>query len=130
MVSRIPNGRSLMGRLSLCILAVAAAPEVPQMDLDRAAVQADLYPTSRVWACVGGFIAFLSVCHLFSLCSLLWRRVLPHSAASRNRDVIHIRLPAALTHQIHTIVCATNQNAGITSRNHLAFYSEIWATEN
>jgi hypothetical protein len=103
MVSRITNGRSLMVRLNLCILAVAAAPEVPQMDLDRAAAQADLYPT-RAWACVGGFIAFVSLCHLFSLLSLLWRHVPPDSAASRNRDVIHIRrLPTALVHTFRVI---------------------------
>jgi ferric-chelate reductase len=103
MVSRITNGRSLMVRLNLLILAVAAAPEVPQVDEDRGAAQADLYPT-LAWACVGGFIAFVSVCHLFSLFSLPWRRVPLHSAASRNRDVIHIRrLPAALTHTFRVI---------------------------
>jgi hypothetical protein len=100
MVSHITNGRSLMVRLNLLILAVAAAPELPQVDQDRAAAQADLYPT-RAWACVGGFIGFVSVYHLFSL---LWRRVPPHSAASRNRDVIHIRrLPAALMHTFRVI---------------------------
>ena len=89
--------------LNFWILAVAAVPNVPPEDLDRADAQAGLYPT-RAWACVGGFIAFVSLCHFVSLFSLLWRPVTPHSSAPRNRNVIHIqRLPVALMHTFRVI---------------------------
>jgi hypothetical protein len=102
MVSRTSNVLSLIVLLSFGMLA-AAVPTVSQADLDRAAFQADLYPT-RAWACVGGFIAFVSVCHVISLFGLIGRQAPPHDAASRNRNAIQLgRLPAAAMHTFRVI---------------------------
>jgi hypothetical protein len=102
MVSRTSNVLYLIVLLSFGMLA-AAVPQVSKADSHRAALQADMYPT-RAWACVGGFIAFISVCHIISLFGLIGRRALPRDAASRNRNTIQLgRLPAAAIHIFRVI---------------------------
>lgn len=103
MVSRTNNGFFATVLLNLGILAVGAVPSVPHADLDRAAIQANLYPT-RAWACVGGFIAFVSLCHIISLFGLVGRRAPPYDSVSRNRGIIQLgRLPAAFMHTFRVV---------------------------
>lgn len=104
MVSRTSNGLPTIFLLSLrVLLSSAAAPPVSPADHIAANLQADLYPT-RAWACVGGFIGFVAVCHFLSLISMLWRRTPPYSPDARSRGSIRLgRLPDAFGSLFRTI---------------------------